>query len=641
MRNDSRKGRWVRVCSVLMLGVLGACASNDHPPPRTSLFDAGNADVRAEQGRKPKVGLALSGGGSKAAVFAHGVLHGLHDAEVLPHVDVISTTSGGGYAAYWYFSRRLALGDDYGKAFADCFPAWMFDGGGNSQQRLLAVARTAAQGKGMAVCEDVTHFAPGDPYRWQAHLLRWPDVFKVGRSSPLDSQQVFPTVNLTTGLLTAFLEAPFNALQGIDDSYVGLSYQYGIERAWGLEPLPREPARKLPSGHVFEQWDYANGVEGHPRFLRSDLLRVDPDRMQWSQLREQYGRQKNLPLWILNTTEGQKESRRPNPNDLFEITPFSYGSPRWGYRYEPEAPRMASISSSVRASAAFADSQGLGSEKWLPWLEGAAQVLPSLTWGVDFKYPGHAEPLRLSDGGGADNLALVSAVRRELDDIIVVDTAEDAKGTMDDLCWSRALLMDAGFAVEFEALERLDDVCAAQIDSVEDRPVPRQSTGPWPARGYNVSAWVNPVIKGSVRNQKTGKVTRLWLIKAAWNEQAVWRAGVDEPPRCGFGADDVNCFLALFYWDEFGLRQKDYMSFPQHGTVGLTLSGRSAVTLAYRELGRMLASQLKMEGGRIALPRENCKQPVFLLGEHKGARPEPWYELSSDRKVPGCPAATR
>ena len=46
--------------------------------------------ARICQRQKPKIGLALSGGGTKAAVFAHGVLHGLNDAGVLPHVDVIS-----------------------------------------------------------------------------------------------------------------------------------------------------------------------------------------------------------------------------------------------------------------------------------------------------------------------------------------------------------------------------------------------------------------------------------------------------------------------------------------------------------------------------------------------------------------------
>ncbi|MFM8800864.1 MAG: patatin-like phospholipase family protein, partial [Tagaea sp.] len=55
----------------------------------------------------PKLGIALSGGGSKASSFAMGVLAGLNDAGVLKDVDVISSVSGGGYAAYFYFSRLL------------------------------------------------------------------------------------------------------------------------------------------------------------------------------------------------------------------------------------------------------------------------------------------------------------------------------------------------------------------------------------------------------------------------------------------------------------------------------------------------------------------------------------------------------
>ena len=62
---------------------------------------------KADGAQAPRIGLALSGGGTKAGMFAHGVLHGLQQSGVLKHVHAISTTSGGGYAAYWYFSKKM------------------------------------------------------------------------------------------------------------------------------------------------------------------------------------------------------------------------------------------------------------------------------------------------------------------------------------------------------------------------------------------------------------------------------------------------------------------------------------------------------------------------------------------------------
>jgi hypothetical protein len=621
----------VRIGLKLFMGLallaLGGCAAVPRPHPRSALFDSEDGKHQMAQerahlgGARPRLGLALSGGGTKAAVFSHGVLHGLHDAGILEHVDAISTTSGGGYAAFWYFSKRLELGDGYAKAFADCFPAWM---GRDNQAELLDVARREAAKANLEVCEKPHHLSaqhPGDPYRWQAHLVRWPDVFKPGITSPEESQQVFPGFNTFIGALATIIEGPVRLIGLRKESYVAVSYQYGIERTWGLNPK----ARTAP-----EKWEYTNETREDERFVRQ-MLHVDPQKMQWHQLRTQYGLQKKLPLWILNTAEGQKVERNPNPLNLFELTPFGYGSPQWGYVTEDLSKRVPSIATGVRASAAFADSQGLGNGKQARWLEGLANVFPALSWGVPFEHPHAPQPLRLSDGGGADNLALVSLVRRGLDDVVVVDAAQDASGRMDDLCWSRGLLARSGFTLDVPHLADLDKVCASQIDPP---PLPKEPIeGP---RGYNVSAWLNPVLHGTITHDATGKVTNMWLIKAAWNEQAVWRAAVDKD--CGFGPGRINCLLAMFWNNEFDEKRRDYLPFPQHGTAALTANGRSSVMLAYRELGRMLAQHLvRGEDGRFSLRQPNCKQPSVVLDRrHEGERAEPWPGILSTQKIPSC-----
>lgn len=65
----------------------------------------------------PDWGLAISGGGIRSATIAIGALKALHDQGVLDHVDAISTVSGGGYAAYWLYSREYRDPSRPGHAF--------------------------------------------------------------------------------------------------------------------------------------------------------------------------------------------------------------------------------------------------------------------------------------------------------------------------------------------------------------------------------------------------------------------------------------------------------------------------------------------------------------------------------------------
>jgi NTE family protein len=63
----------------------------------------------AQKKRKPKLGLALSGGGFRAALFHIGVLARLADAGLLRHVQVISTVSGGSIVGALYYLHVLRL----------------------------------------------------------------------------------------------------------------------------------------------------------------------------------------------------------------------------------------------------------------------------------------------------------------------------------------------------------------------------------------------------------------------------------------------------------------------------------------------------------------------------------------------------
>lgn len=62
--------------------------------------------------KRPTCGLALSGGGSRAAAFHRGTLRGLLDLDLVQRVDVISTVSGGSvFGGAWMAARMNGMAD--------------------------------------------------------------------------------------------------------------------------------------------------------------------------------------------------------------------------------------------------------------------------------------------------------------------------------------------------------------------------------------------------------------------------------------------------------------------------------------------------------------------------------------------------
>jgi NTE family protein len=59
--------------------------------------------------KKKKIGLALSGGGYRAAAFHLGTIKCLERLKLLDKVDVISTISGGSIAGAYYLLNKKKL----------------------------------------------------------------------------------------------------------------------------------------------------------------------------------------------------------------------------------------------------------------------------------------------------------------------------------------------------------------------------------------------------------------------------------------------------------------------------------------------------------------------------------------------------
>lgn len=91
---------------------LGGCAAvYDRPTQRVpiAVSESEETELLATSGRRR--GLALSGGGIRAAYYSLGTMKALYDEGWLQEVDILSSVSGGGYAAYWLISAEAAEGD--------------------------------------------------------------------------------------------------------------------------------------------------------------------------------------------------------------------------------------------------------------------------------------------------------------------------------------------------------------------------------------------------------------------------------------------------------------------------------------------------------------------------------------------------
>lgn len=605
-------------------------AESAHPAPlglasvTQASLDTDFAHERAhlpEGNKQPTLGLALSGGGTKAAMYAHGVMHGLNAMGLLDHVDVISTTSGGGYAAYWYFSKRMEAARtrafDYKQIFEDCIPYWYTESDKEPKlfKDLMGKMIEKGNDEKRSKCSSEAQWSQGDPYRWQAHLVRWPDVFDTNIAKINGDPQPSPILNYLGLGIAAILEIPLTLI-GFD-SAVPREYQYGIERAWGLNPLARDESTST--------WSYSNDTDED---FYSFGKRVDPVRNQWQELRAMYDSKtnQNLPLWVLNTTLGQKGSL-PDMNNLYEITPFGHGSPRYGYHHE--TPPLATISEGVRASAGFADHQGIDSSTGRDVVKYVGKVIGAFEWGVYMPIASNGNKrMRLSDGGGADNLGLMSLIRRGLDDIIVVDSAQDVEGFLADLCWARNALEQEGLTMEFPGLVDFDKQCDDFRDFGKA------------SFAYNLSAWANPVVPGTVswpsNAKEPSRKINLWLLKPAWDEHH-FQAGFNTPESCGPGVS--GCWLSLFWGhnnNAASLGDGDYLLFPQHATAKSTANSSTYLFWAYRELGRMQASNLTRDPttGRVStlneqiVPQERLPAVCYKRPVHRSAATIPSGKLS-------------
>lgn len=460
------------------------------------LRDALEAPFFPPERKRSHFGIALSGGGTKASSFSIGVLAGLADHELLDRADYLSTVSGGGYAAYFYYAHRLfplvRPGDRPRASNADLFRDCVSDptkrASDEVTQRIKSTNYCSRLGMD-SLSSDPSHRQAD--IRYQAFLKCTQDLLRPG----------YCHMNTTAGYLESgvsmmalggnILTFPFSNVAntlfdwGLVTSPSARAYKHGIGISYGSTLTRSESVTHADVRDAVQRCGHAGpGTLGLLDCERSGF-NAKPVDLTFEELRNGLlqsrlpGRQ--LPFWIMNAAAPENRSvfgwlrpgnNDPTNSDMFEMTAVSHGSGRYGYVSAPPSIHGMSVLDSVAASAAFLDANQLKhTERVKRFGIGSALHLANLDWGYDIanynvssgrrnmhrvlpvglywldslfatkdadspelKDRTRSVYIRLIDGGNAENLGAYSLLKRGVRTLLISDAAQDQNGLFEDVC---------------------------------------------------------------------------------------------------------------------------------------------------------------------------------------------------------------
>ncbi len=393
-----------------------------------------------------RLGVALSGGGSKSAAFAMGVLAGLddldyfnprNDKENKPRVSLVSSVSGGSYAAYYLFAQAIAntqLGarrqqperTRFDFLFADGLTA-STESDGFSSGLLRNLRQTQAMDEYGIGNPLLNGQSTGLMNRWQSVVRCTQDVLVPGKcdAAPTSIDQ-FRAWGSNLGMLVpTILLLPIHHLGnslfdfGVNVAPSRIIYLEGIGLTYGTTPLPtyqppappnnlqsaRLPcpgendseletetdAQRLARGAVVG--DSASPTIINCRKKANGQLLATP--LSFKTLAEAWQSGRNdvntaIPFWVIQATSTKYRSLggwltplEPDAFiDSFEFTPLSFGSRRYGF--VPGHQGELNVLDAVTASAAFFDAnQQVYHKPYQSFFLGSGQHLFNLNWGQD------------------------------------------------------------------------------------------------------------------------------------------------------------------------------------------------------------------------------------------------------------------
>jgi hypothetical protein len=342
--------------------------------------------VKKEDGR-PALGIALAGGGSKAAAFGVGVLAGLADNDLLDSASYVSSVSGGSYAAYFYYTHRIFPGvpsrghterPSSQQMFWDCV---LRRPDNLAEPSVLKAINAYGPCASQDLLPDWASAPAGTPRqenKYQALLRCEQDVFNPGICTT-DVTSRDSGINSVAGAATVTL-FPANFFSAIlfDWGYAvspsALTYRRGIGVGFGSTA---SNPRILIGAQKFNKVEIpcAPGVNdnGYARDCKREWLWVEPKALTFQELRAGLLESRKpgstpMPFWVINAAAPKYRSELgwwtrgtadTTNSDMFEMTAVSHGSGRYGYVPAPVELHNMDVLDAVGASAAFLDSSQL------------------------------------------------------------------------------------------------------------------------------------------------------------------------------------------------------------------------------------------------------------------------------------------
>ena len=455
----------------------GICGSTDSSPK----VDPGELGRRNQEilemnfamersyldGRRPELGLALSGGGTRAASFSIGVMKALQEEGILDRIDVISSVSGGSYASYWYFMQNYYLNrENLPEPGAEKLS-------GNFMSEHYTKGREEFREQGADLLfEDLDFCRPDtlnnlstpERYRFQYTLQNSSEILSLDKKTGL-LRDIRNGAQYAINLGAQGLSVPFHwILNGLVfnwDANINPYrhfYQNGLERSYGYVPL----------SYTLREFANDDSAWGFKWVNAKDISFKD-----MGEYLQEYKRnnQRRLPFFIINATADyksliQQSERKELLKAVYEFTPWGCGSGLTGYVPVESCPsdismgRAVSISGAAVAGQSEAiDSTGDSEGK----ITALSVILSLLNLDFGYKIRNHdpnasqvgnalyklipfpvyyfadwavgkkVNDILLSDGGHMENLGIFSLVRRGVKKIIVVDGEQDGSSTFSSL----------------------------------------------------------------------------------------------------------------------------------------------------------------------------------------------------------------
>jgi len=570
----------------------------------------------AKTKNRPKIGIALSGGGTKSSPFAMGVLKSFIDNQWINNVDIISSVSGGGYSAYYFYNKAIEeyqknnLNSKFklDKYFANCNLSYE-----NEVKEMPGLSKEEKK-------EEYNKFFKQKDLQCKTFYDK-------------DLKHVKENQDILSFYQQKYLSTGENGINGIKDDIHALSTAFS---AFTLNSL-FIPHHHL-SNSIFD-WKYELSLSQH-LYLNGIINTYGQNKfggrkVQTFENLKDVIEKENLPMWIIQTSVFKDswvldvlKTNEPNlDNTIFEITPYGYGNGLDIYNLEKSYDKYRvdnpdnlglDLARSTLASAAFFDAL---TDNNIQFLAFPLLHLFNLRWGIKIpKYDNNiyrqklhyllpfplyyfdmdSSKITLADGGqSGDNLGLYSLVKRGTENIVIVSGSQDNKNRdilkLEDMCSVATFLNndEKNYEVYFYGDPRIKDD-KEKLDFLKNFCNPKENKGKFYEK-ISMNEWQKPIWEGKIIDKKNNIEMNVFFIKAAIDKMSLTKEAI-----CLYNRNckekKYNYPISLLrFWinNEFGKT-----TFPQTSTVLNTLNGSYTLFQAYMDLAYHYSNQLagKIDG---------------------------------------------